>query len=701
MKLNDVRPNIEISSDLEEKFFSIQDTGMIFDILRNKMYSNPILAICREISCNARDAHREVGKAEVPIHIHLPNSLEKYYKIRDFGPGISPDRMANIFIKYTASTKRDDNIQTGGFGLGAKTPFSYSDTFTILTNHDGIRYQYSCNIDETRVGKLMLLSQTSTDDQNGTEIQIPVQPKNFTEFVNYTEQACRYWDIKPIIKGGDIDWKTDPKILEGKNWAITSSKDWQRNAKIIIDGVEYPLELDSLKKYTDSKLIDVTRGNFIMYFDIGELSLSASRENIYIDDRTKKILKDRLDNVVKEIKTSISDKINNKINLWDANLFIRKDLDSIFTDLKFLGDLYWKEFKIPNGYIQTNCPTLSFNRGRYSYKHGNDPNKLTRSKSSHINYEHNNWLFINDLPLKEVCAKHVKKVFEDNPSLKSIQVICPTDNITLDSLNKSIHLDQMAPRLLSSITKASGRKYASSTSSRLVICAFNTNTRTFRKVSFKYLKEDKRKKVLFYISKNINNSRHIILNNGKALSMKDVSNIKNKYIDYSFYGIEDIANLNKFGKFSSDFELSDDFIKNKILENKTIDFIAAKIAVNNNYSFRKLSVSSENAARLASLVKSKSSIYIKYFEFFKRVKSIDSNNISLLNIYESINGEIDDKDISNYIKINKDYDYNLLHNKYIKTYPLFEHIYDIYRDNIIDGIADYINLIDKNEGSLL
>ena len=139
MKLNEARPFVESSGSMPEQFFSIKDTGMIFDILRSKMYSNPILAICREISCNARDAHREVGKPDVPVQIMLPNHFDPNYRIKDFGPGISPDRISNIFIQYTASTKRDDNIQTGGFGLGAKTPFAYSDSFAINTNFQGIK----------------------------------------------------------------------------------------------------------------------------------------------------------------------------------------------------------------------------------------------------------------------------------------------------------------------------------------------------------------------------------------------------------------------------------------------------------------------------------------------------------------------------------------------------------------------------------
>lgn len=270
MKLSESKPYFESSGDLQEHFFSIKDQGMIFDILRSKMYSNPILAICREITCNARDAHREVGTPEVPVHIQLPAGLEPNWKVKDFGPGISPDRMLNIFIQYTASTKRDDNTQTGGFGLGAKTPFSYSDTFLVTTIHDGTRYSYSCTIDDTKVGKLLLLDKRPSDEPNSTEICIRVKPVDFNTFHQYTEQACRHWDTKPIVTGGSISWETTNKIAEGTGWAICSSHDYNKNAKVVIDGIEYPLTLDDLRKYADTKLIDAARGNFIAYKRVRE-----------------------------------------------------------------------------------------------------------------------------------------------------------------------------------------------------------------------------------------------------------------------------------------------------------------------------------------------------------------------------------------------------------------------------------------------
>src|SRR3989338_8230683 len=88
----------------------------LFEILRNKLYSDKIGSICREIACNARDAHREADKSNEPIEIHFSSLVNPTFKVKDFGVGISPDRLENIFIKYASSTKKNDNSQTGGFG---------------------------------------------------------------------------------------------------------------------------------------------------------------------------------------------------------------------------------------------------------------------------------------------------------------------------------------------------------------------------------------------------------------------------------------------------------------------------------------------------------------------------------------------------------------------------------------------------------
>ena len=157
MKLPEADVTVQTGGAGSEKSFGIGNEGLALSILRDKLYSNPIRSICREISCNARDAHREVGTPDKPIEIYLPNALDPHLKIKDYGPGITPERMDNVFIMLCNSTKNSDNVQTGGFGLGAKTPFAYTTQFSVITTTEqcGRRTKrtYMLYIDESKIGR--------------------------------------------------------------------------------------------------------------------------------------------------------------------------------------------------------------------------------------------------------------------------------------------------------------------------------------------------------------------------------------------------------------------------------------------------------------------------------------------------------------------------------------------------------------------
>lgn len=693
MKLNETRPNVETSGDWEEEFFSIKDQGMIFDILRSKMYSNPILAICREISCNARDAHREVGKSDVPIHIHLPNHLEKFYKIKDFGPGISPDRMLNIFIKYTASTKRDDNIQTGGFGLGAKTPFAYSDTFSIITVHGGIKYHYTCIIDASKVGKLMKSGQAPTDEPCGTEIQIPVKDQDFRFFSDWTESATRHWDVRPIIKGGAIVYQDYNKIVEGNGWAIVNNNDYySRAAKMVIDGIEYPLELDSLRKYADAKLIDSARGSFVMYFDVGELTLSASREQIYLDKPTQEKIRTRMNSIVAEIVQKTNDKIAAFPNLWEANVYYRKELSQSFNNLDFLGKLSWNNIELSNRYITLPVPVLTFTKGKYSYRKGNDPDKITRSTTESLSFDENSALFLNDLPLKEPTPRHVKKAFEDDPKLKTLQVVCPTATIQIKNLNALIHLDKMNPTLLSSITKASARNYTAPTS-RLIVFKLLTSVPHFSQIAFSEIEEDTNKiKVLCLLERDGSGGRSTWLKNKRYLSCSALKSLSDKNPKVSFYGVPADTPEDRIEEEFSDFISIDDFLDDKILNNKTTNFVEIRFAVNHTYSLDERNLRNK---QITSLIKSKSSLFLQRLDLHSKIKKLVEGDQGLLEIYESVNGKIDEKAIKVFVKDNPEWDIDSINKEYINKYPLLAALNNYGYEQYIPAVAHYINLVDE------
>lgn len=694
MKLTETKPFFETSGGMDEQFFSIEDQGMIFDILRNKMYSNPILAICREISCNARDAHREVKTPEVPIHIHLPNNLEPYYKIKDFGPGISPERIFNVFIKYTASTKRNDNIQTGGFGLGAKTPFSYSDSFSIITNVDGIKYNYGCAIDETKVGKLASLSQSPTKEPNGTEIIIPVKPTDFRAFADWTEQATRHFDVKPVIKGGNITWQESSKILEGDNWAITASADYRHSVKLVIDGIEYPLEMEALRKYASSVLIDSARGNLILYFGVGALSLSASREQVYLDKNTQTKIRERLEHVTRQLKQRVDEKIAAFSNLWEANIYYRKELQQAFSNLNFLGSLAWNGIPLHNSsYIHLGCNVFRFSKGKYSRKYGTDPNKVTRTNGQDLYFDETAALFINDLSLKEPTPRHVKKAFEDDPKLQNVFVICPSDTITIAKLNKDIHLDQMAPNLLSTITKATGRSYTPA-SARLLVFKFDVHATAFKQISYSSIEEDTTNKILCLLSKeSYPSSRQVLLQNKKNLSLSSVKSMCEKFPGTSFYGVDVSVPTDRIEEDLSDFGDIEEFIDEKILSNKNINYVEIKFATSHNYHIDEKMI--KNYDKLKTMIADPNSFFLKRLELHNKIKQLCESDLGLLFIYESVHGDIKKDDLEQFVKDNPDKDLEQVNVLSGQKYPLLAHINTYNYSQVMPHIVQYVNLIDK------
>lgn len=95
--------NIRTSEKFKELEFGIRssDMGLVLEILRSKLYRNPIAAICREVASNARDANREAENT-APIEISIDDGLfsagDLTISFKDVGPGISPERMADVFV---------------------------------------------------------------------------------------------------------------------------------------------------------------------------------------------------------------------------------------------------------------------------------------------------------------------------------------------------------------------------------------------------------------------------------------------------------------------------------------------------------------------------------------------------------------------------------------------------------------------------
>ena len=125
-----------------EQAFGFAATKEASQVLSSSLYSNPKLAIIRELSTNANDAHKQAGKEGYPFSLHLPTFNEPFFNIRDYGDGIPEDLIYNVYANFFVSTKTEDEEQTGCFGLGSKTPFSLVDEYEVISYCEGKKKTY-------------------------------------------------------------------------------------------------------------------------------------------------------------------------------------------------------------------------------------------------------------------------------------------------------------------------------------------------------------------------------------------------------------------------------------------------------------------------------------------------------------------------------------------------------------------------------
>ena len=100
--------------------------------------------------------------------------------------------MENVFVLYGASTKRENNSQTGGFGIGAKSAWAYTDSFTVITFVDGIKRSYVAHVGANKNGRVDLISEEKTNEPNGTLISILVRDRDISGQFVHKESVSMY-----------------------------------------------------------------------------------------------------------------------------------------------------------------------------------------------------------------------------------------------------------------------------------------------------------------------------------------------------------------------------------------------------------------------------------------------------------------------------------------------------------------------------
>lgn len=334
MILNSQERNVDNTFQSESNDFQIKASAKAFKILSDGLYSNKIRAVIRELSCNAFDGHVMANKTDEPFEVHLPNALEPHFSVKDFGIGMSHDEVMKLYSTYFESTKTNSNDVIGALGLGSKSPFSYTDSFTVISTKDGQTGTYMCYINEAMIPKVQVLNNEETDFPNGVEVSFSVKSQDFNEFKREAENVFRPFEIKPSILGiPDFDCEIydvedtigEIQIIRGHRWG---SKKW-----IATQGnIEYPLDVSKLtnidydlatdEEKANVKIIEAIYNhmNLVIPFQIGELDISASRESLGYDKQTIENIAKKVKTILVDIKDKIYEEINTAENDYDKLL---------------------------------------------------------------------------------------------------------------------------------------------------------------------------------------------------------------------------------------------------------------------------------------------------------------------------------------------------------------------------------------------
>ena len=269
----------------------VSDSAALMHIFSTTLYTYPMLATVREIICNGWDGHITSGRTDTPLQITVS---DEQIVIRDFGPGIPHAKIGPIYGVFGNSTKREDGAVTGGFGLGSKAPFSYTDNFEVVSNHEGLKSVYRVSKSSMERGgkpSIDTMVQVPTDE-TGIRVTIPLKSRYDAErFMAHIVEVLVLGEIRAVINGGE-ETQVLPLSESPSGYIISSFKGTlSQKINLRYGNVVYPIpRMDEYGEMWDqisknmNQLWNEARITFMAVPD--SISIAPSREALIFMDST-------------------------------------------------------------------------------------------------------------------------------------------------------------------------------------------------------------------------------------------------------------------------------------------------------------------------------------------------------------------------------------------------------------------------------
>lgn len=391
MKMRKAEHFVRSSSSIAGQTFSVKMSDKLFETLFSTLYKYKEAAALRETLCNALDSHnmrdrqqnfvashympltppparysRYMAPKGTPVIVHLPDDMEPWLEIKDFGIGLALEQIVgdvipahedevliegNVVVKedeipdgsavigipgfygdnlvfrsedeeiirtpglYTTlfnSTKENDDGQIGAFGLGSKSPFAVSDTFTVESRYEGKLYRFLMYLNKDRIPTVDIITKDlvtrdptpeDTEEFNGMTIRIPIKNSRYQAFENELVRLGKVMrpDVRPVVENSMYSFEWEDIEFGDRVWKtyIQPKENNDHNHYAVMGGVSYPINLDQLSE--DIQSVMSRFPSSYTFFELGELNVPPSREDLSYDDYTRQNLNDTLRKAVNEI----------------------------------------------------------------------------------------------------------------------------------------------------------------------------------------------------------------------------------------------------------------------------------------------------------------------------------------------------------------------------------------------------------------
>lgn len=327
MKMELEDQDIITGGTLVKKNFAVANSSKLFRILSDKLYSNKIGSIVRELSSNALDAHSDAGKKDKPFKVTITRDQ---FIIRDYGTGMDDEKVLNLYTTYTESDKAHNDDALGCYGLGSKSPFAYTKSFTVVTYCGGQRTTWAALIGPEGIPEIHLMGKVTCNAEDGLQVSFslldnPIGTHN--DFIREAQNLYKWFTVKPNANF-TIPVRANP-LITGTGWEVTSDKE----CHVVMGNIPY----------TIAHPLSNHRYGINYYVNIGEVDVPPSREMLEMTEKTKKKLDDMKKLLLKEYEDKIKADLAKEISDFARAIKFVRD----YNQIDLVSNPYPEDFTLP------------------------------------------------------------------------------------------------------------------------------------------------------------------------------------------------------------------------------------------------------------------------------------------------------------------------------------------------------------------